>query len=241
MRASGLSGVLQQSGEFERESVFLINDNFDRPRGFQIAQFRQNADTRDWGIIKSERVHYLAGTHGSLSKSYFECSDTFERYVWQTRRGRLRPGGGGASVLELAADGTLRISGGMLLQDVTCRPAIAVPEVLSGQAARAFLDAPDERVIFDIVLDDGSIVPAQVSAGDCSQDPENLWGAAYCVRFEYLDGREGQRFYFDGQKRLLGRIDGRRRALVWEIADRRRLAEAFGDLNRFVGAESPAE
>ena len=240
MREEGVARMLQESGGFAEEAAFLIK-NFDRPTGFQIGQWRHNPDSRDWGVIKADRVYYEAGTEGGLSRSYFECSEGMDRYIWHTRRGRLA-GGGGASIVELSAEGTLRASGGALLQDTVYRPVIAVPEVLMEQAARAFLGGPAKDAIIDIIFDDGRLIPMRVSAADGLQDPDNTWDVQYCVRFEYPGSVNSQtRFYFDGERRLAGRIHGGRRNYVWEFSDRRRLTEVFGDLSRFTGVESPTD
>jgi len=240
LKASGLTQIVQDHGGFENETAFFIGDTFDQPRGFQIVQFRKNADTRNWGVLKGERTRYIVGTRGGLSRGYFECSDTFDRYIWHTRRSRLRRGGGAASEVELAADGTLRISGGSLPQDVLCRPASAVPEILIGEAALACLNAPDDEVIIvTVVFEEGDIVPAMVATVDCSRDEENTWAAVDCVQFEFLHAADSQtKFYFDPAGRLVGRIDDKQRVQIWDPCDRPRLVEAFGDLNRYLGAES---
>ncbi len=240
LKSAGLSRIMND-GATEDERAFLISDNSGQPRGFQIVRSRVEPDAGTWGVLKVERVHYITGTRGLLSRGYFECSETCDRYIWHTRRSRMRPGRTSASEVELAADGTLRISGGSLAQDAAFRPVLAAPEVLIEQIARRRLDHGPDEMLIDILFEEGSIAPALVEKVDCTQDEDNLWRAAYCIRVRYIDGADSQtRFYFDEQKRLAGRIDGRGRSLVWELSDRRRLTEAFGDLGRFVGADGTA-
>ncbi|MBE0535525.1 MAG: hypothetical protein IH624_07635 [Phycisphaerae bacterium] len=241
LRASGLTRSVEAGGGLAGETVFFISDPLDQPRGFQITQFRKNADGEAWGVLRGERVDYTAGTRGSLSRSYFECNDAFDRYIWHTRRGRLRGGGGGATEIDLAADGTLRISGGSLTRDVTCRPGAALPEMLIEQAARAYLDGLQGETLVNVIFDEGLIVPAMITAVDCSSDERNVWAAVHCVQFAFLPTGSQMALYFDRDKRLVGRVDDNRRVLVWNVSDRRRLTEAFGDLGRFLGAENRTE
>ncbi len=238
MQAAGLTQLVQDMGGFEGEQTYYVRDSFDQPRGFVIMQFGRNDTAGEWWKLKGDRVHYLAETRGGLSRSHIESGNALERYIWFTQRTRGRRSAGGESDIRLDADGNLLISGSVQMGDIRCRPALTVPEMLIAQAARVFLDGPTEETVINVLFDRGSIVPAAVTAPDATRDEENYWRAPHCVRFEYLHAADNEtRLYFDARKRLVGRIDGAGRTLIWEPADRRRLTEAFGDIDRLLGVD----
>ncbi len=236
-RSRGFADISQQQDAVDAESIYLIRDALDEPRGFQIETFRKNAERSDWSSIIAERIHYTVGTRGRTSKSHFECTDRLDRFIWQSGRTSRRAPRAIATEIELAGDGSMRVSGATSSRELTYRPGNhAVAEMLIDPLSRAFLDAYEKEALIDLILADGTIIPAVISTVDTSLDTENKWGAAYSVRLRFLLGGDAYvQTYFDFDKNLVGKIDKRRRVLYWHKSDRKTLAETFDNLERYLG------
>ena len=239
-RNQGLADISQQQNAVDAESIYLIRDALDEPRGFQIETFRKNAERSDWSNIIAERIHYTVGTRGQTSKSHFKCTDRLDRFIWQSGRTSRRAPYAIAAEIELAGNGSMRVSGATSSKELTYRPGDhAVAEMLIGRLTRAFLDAYENEALIDLILADGTIIPAVISTVDTSLDTENKWGAAYSVRVRFLLGGDAYvQSYFDFEKNLVGKIEKNRSVLYWHKSDRKTLAETFPDLERYLGPPS---
>ncbi len=85
-RGRVFADISQQQNAVDAESIYLIRDALDEPRGFQIETFRKNPEGSDWSSMIAERIHYTVGARGRTSKSHFECTDRLDRFIWQTGR-----------------------------------------------------------------------------------------------------------------------------------------------------------
>ncbi len=239
-RSRGLGDIIQQQKVADGESIYLINDAVGKPAGFRIETFRKSAEGSDWSSVAVERIHYTVGTRGQASKSHFECTDRLDRFIWQSGRMSRRAPHAIATEIELADDGSMHIRGATSSQELTYRPGEhAVAEILIDQVTRAFLGAYENEALIDLILADGTIIPAVISTVDVSRDTENKWGAAYSVRVRFLHGGEAYvQSYFDFEKNLVGKIEKNRRVLYWHKSDRKTLAETFDNLERYLGPPS---
>ncbi|MEE9365588.1 MAG: hypothetical protein V3W44_02780 [Dehalococcoidales bacterium] len=242
-RSQGFADISQQQNAVDAESIYLIRDALDEPRGFQIETFRKNAERGDWSSIIAERIHYTVGARGQPSKSYFECTDRLDRFIWQSGPTSRRAPGAITTEIELAGDGSMRVSSATSSKESRYRPGDhAVAEMLIGPFTRAFLDAYENEALIDLILADGTIIPAVISTVDTSLDTEDKWGAAYSVRVRFLLGGDAYvQTYFDRDKNLVGKIDKSRRVLYWHKSDRKTLTETFGNPERYSGPPAVGE
>lgn len=233
-RSRGLADISQQQNTVDAESINLIRDALDKPRGFQIETFRKNAERSGWSSIIAERTHYIAGTRGQTRKSHFECTDRLDRFIWQTGRSSRRAPYAISTEIELAGDGSMRISGTTSSKDLIYRPGDhAVAEMLIDPLTRAFLDTYEKEALIDLIFADGTIIPAVISRVDTPLDTENKWGAAYSVRVRFLLGGDAyMQTYFDSDKNFVGKIDKTRGVLYWHKSDSKTLTETFPNLER---------
>lgn len=242
-RNQGLADISQQENAVDAESIYVIRDALDEPRGFQIETFRKNAERSDWSSIIAERIHYTVGIRGQTSKSHFECTDRLDRFIWQSSRTSQGASHVIATEIELAGNGSMRVSGATSSTELTYRPGDhAVAEILIGPLTRAFLDAYENEALIDLILADGTILPAVISTVDTSLDTKNKWGAAYSVRIQFLlSGDAYVQTYFDFDKNLVGKIDKNRRVLYWHKSNRKTLTEIFGNPERYSGPSAVGE
>ena len=236
MKNEGLSGLARKYADFDSESVWLIEDEFGKTKGFQIESFSEYSDGLDWAKVKAGRTNYVAGTRGGFTQGSLDSSESADRFIWRTGQRAIRRGGSGIVELELGLDGSMRVSG-VASSDLTFWPgAGAVPEMFLDLVASAFIGSFSQDVLIDVIFANGMVVPTVISRVDVSTDAGNSWGASYGVKVEFFNRNNSVlRMYFDYNKRLVGKVEEKREALIWHRSDRATLNEKFGDLKRYSG------
>lgn len=236
IKNEGLSGLARKYADFDSESVWLIEDEFGKTKGFQIESFSEYSDGLDWAKVKAVRTNYVAGTRGGSTQGNLDSSESADRFIWRTNQRAIRPGGSGIVELELGLDGSMRVSG-VAKSDLTFWPgAVAVPEIFLDIVAGAFISSFRQDVLIDVIFANGMVVPTVISSVDVSTDAGNSWGASYGVKLDFFHSKKSiLRMYFDYNKRLVGKVEENLEVLIWHRSDMAAVKEKFGDLNRYSG------
>jgi hypothetical protein len=157
----------------------------------------------------------------------FESTSPLDHFSWLCRNSantRLL----GTFCLELGENRRLIIedTAGQT-RSVQPSPAIA-GEILLDCLIRYFLETEQQKIVLDILYFDGQIIPTQISLLPPSQAMGKIEKLAFAVRAESLGGSVWE-FYFDADKKLLGKIslETPRKVLLWDSVETSEMEKYF--------------
>jgi|GEM_PF-1315024 len=224
--------LLQKLRQFETSVLFadiprqnlLARDAAGGARGYETAQF--SVDTR--GCVQIDKTTaFRAGAMIRRKQHLLESAHPFETFDWrcQSDDASNRPG---IFSLRLKDDGALNTED-PAGRTQTCRPGpVIVSQILLDVLVRFFLEAEQQKIVLDILCDDGRIIPAVISSIPLEQAKAKAQEMAFAVRVESLNGATTE-FYFDADKKSLGKLtrEVNRQTLLWERADQKDIEKYF--------------
>jgi hypothetical protein len=206
----------------EEKQNFLIVDAAGSVRGYDRMQTKQGAD----GKLHIEKT-VVINTAAVQRKDYtFDSADPFCEFHWQNHYSNSA---GQGSVFQIHLKDEL-----LTIQDPTAQVQTFLPspvtvcEILLDDLIRFFINDSQQTVVLDILSSEGRIIPSQIQPIPPTQALRAPNDTAYAVRIE-SPSVVATEFYFDANKKLLGKITAASRGgvLLWKPATPQEIEKYF--------------
>ncbi len=216
MKAKGLGRLLTEQN---KQSYFVIKDDNGEPAGY-VTSILADLGSRAPMNIQAASSFYLRGARSREEVIIFQCKDDLSEFVYKSetasRFGRSGIEGvfDRAGVLAVKEYGTFIF--GRDLEEGAAEPfeerfyrpgAASIPDVLAELVYGELLASECERILIDVVRDDGTIVPVVISRMDEDDRAERKTTYAYELRLDFLDWRDSySQVYLDENKVMFKEI-----------------------------------
>jgi len=183
--------------------------------------------------IEAESFYFInTQTNWGSENNIFKSNNSFSEFGWQSKQQLSARQRTAAFEVIGEADGVLRVNNIRTGNEKSYRlKGNALINVMSDWALAAFLDYPaSDKVILDVILSNGLIVPVMITKLNQSDLTEENAEVSYGVRLDFLHSEKlYQLIYFDSQKRIVKKLENRNGLIVWQRSSREELLEKFDD------------
>jgi hypothetical protein len=216
MKAKGFGQFLTEQN---KQSYFVIKDDKGEPAGYVIS-ILADLGSRAPMNIQAASSFYLRGARGHEEVIIFQSKDDLSEFVYKSEtvsrfgRGGIEGVFDRAGVLAVKEYGTFIFGRSFEegaeepFEERFYRPgAASIPDVLAELVYGELLASECERILIDVVRDDGTIVPVVISRADDDDQTESKTTYAYELRLDFLDWRDSySQVYLDENKMILKEI-----------------------------------
>ncbi len=193
IKDSGISSFLPDQS---RRDFFVIKDAKNRPVGF-TTDVLINSPPDEPLNIQAAGFLYTRGRYPEEQASFFQCSNKLDEF--SCKRQSTKSG----SEITMNKTGTMTVkTSGRYPKEMNYQPgASAIPDVFLEFVLSRFIDSYHEKIIVDIIKDDGKINPALLSRIEEKNDN------AYALKLDFIGGQNfSELIYLDNQKKILKRL-----------------------------------
>ena len=200
--------------------------------GFTVERFSDVYGNFGWTGVKAKRFQYLNGQREWSDKGDFECNENFNEFTWLNTN-VIAGTDKTTTEIKVIEGGVISIAQKekhFLLSD------LSIPEILVESVARAFLDYDSEKVLIDIVMHDGRIIPAIMSkmkSKSAEGQGHPVRTNAYEIRLDFLyKAGVYEDIHFNSDKEIIRKISKSTELLVIEKSSWQEIFAKFSELSK---------
>lgn len=219
-----------------REHIYLLGPKGGKASGFVLETFNLS-DLETGGGFEGKVFYHRRSALGWISDhNLFRISSDLDTFHWENVSVTSRQQRGNLTLLELSEDGLLKVvrSNGMVRQFRFGDALVADPMI--DTFLTEFLDSSEDKVLIDLVIKNGTIIPTIISRTDPGLVQISGVNVAYSLRMDFFHSKGMyQEVYFDSDKRIVGKHEHGRDDLLWYRVDRETLSSIFANWREYTG------
>jgi len=233
IKETGATNLIDFGEEDNIENIFMLSSSKGSVDGFVVDVFKKLYNNNFSEGIEAESFYFInTQTNWGSENNIFKSNNSFSEFGWQSKQQLSARQRTAAFEVIGEADGVLRVNNIRTGNEKSYRlKGNALINVMSDWALAAFLDYPaSDKVILDVILSNGLIVPVMITKLNQSDLTEENAEVSYGVRLDFLHSEKlYQLIYFDSQKRIVKKLENRNGLIVWQRSSREELLEKFDD------------